>query len=116
MRVRAGTKGDNANLKSSANEPVQLIARLGGQPICDDPHTSHFTYMASHIMNDKSSRPRGTVSVLRSDGSHSDIGLHEEMMAGVDDSDIRMRTRQTFLARGVPVEVLDRVLPEGPSK
>ena len=57
----------------------------------------------------------GEVCVPLADGSFCDAALHEAIMARVNDSDLNLkaRTRAKLLATGVPVAVLDRVLPEG---
>jgi len=49
--------------------------------------------------------------VRQPDGSYADTAIHGEIMSGVDDSDFCAKTRAKLLARGVPVSVLDRVLP-----
>jgi len=51
------------------------------------------------------------VCVRQPDGSYADTAIHGEIMSGVDDSDFCAKTRAKLLARGVPVSVLDRVLP-----
>ena len=59
--------------------------------------------------------PRGGEACVQyPDGTISDSALHEEMTAGVDDSDIRAKTRSKLLAAGVPAEDLNRVFPDLP--
>jgi hypothetical protein len=62
-------------------------------------------------LNDKNRRRGGEVCVQQPDGSYSDAAIHEQIMDGVDTSDFEMETRAKLLAKGVPVSVLDLVLP-----
>jgi hypothetical protein len=60
--------------------------------------------------------PKETDSAATVDknGNLSNSALHGQMTEGVDDHDFRMKTRAKLLAKGAPVAVLDRVLPEKP--
>jgi hypothetical protein len=55
-----------------------------------------------------------SAATVDKNGNLSNSALHEQMTEGVDDHDFRMQTRAKLLAAGVPVAVLDRVLPEKP--
>ncbi|MGO9632999.1 MAG: hypothetical protein ACLPX1_03765 [Steroidobacteraceae bacterium] len=50
--------------------------------------------------------------MVNADGSVSNARLHEQMTEGVNDHDIRMRTRKRLEAMGIPAKVLDSVLPK----
>lgn len=50
------------------------------------------------------------IAHIGASGELTNARLHEELTEGVDDSDLRMRTRKTLLDAGVPIEALDRVL------
>jgi hypothetical protein len=52
--------------------------------------------------------------VVDTDGSPSNAALHEQMTDGVDDSDIRARTRVELYAAGVPAAALNRLFPDIP--
>jgi hypothetical protein len=56
----------------------------------------------------------GEVCVKLPDGSYSDAQIHEQILSGVDTSDFEMATRAKLLAQGVPISVLDSVLPVKP--
>lgn len=55
-----------------------------------------------------------SAATIDKNGNVSNSHLHEQMTEGVDDHDFRMQTRAKLLAKGVPVAVLDSVLPEKP--
>lgn len=55
-----------------------------------------------------------SAATIDKNGNVSNSRLHEQMTEGVDDHDFRMQTRAKLLAKGVPVAVLDSVLPEKP--
>jgi hypothetical protein len=65
-------------------------------------------------MSQKKTKRGGEVCVRQPDGSYFDAAIHEEIMAGVDDSDIRATTRLKLLAAGVPAGDLNRVFPDLP--
>lgn len=50
-------------------------------------------------------------ATVRQDGSLTNGRLHEQMTQGVNDHDLRLRTKQRLAELGVPVEDLNRVLP-----
>lgn len=52
--------------------------------------------------------------VLSADGTYSAVALHEALTEGVDDSDIRARTRAELHAAGVPAAALNRLFPDLP--
>jgi hypothetical protein len=54
------------------------------------------------------------VSVQNPDGTYSNAAIHEEIMAGVDDLDIRASTRLKLLAAGIPVADLNRLFSDLP--
>jgi hypothetical protein len=54
---------------------------------------------------------RDSASTIDANGVESNARLHEEMCEGVDDYDFRMKTREALLKKGVPLHVLDAVLP-----
>jgi hypothetical protein len=62
-------------------------------------------------MNNLGSKSRDAACVVESDGSLSNAALHEALIAGVDDLDLRSRTRAKLLSKGLPLAVLDSVLP-----
>jgi hypothetical protein len=49
----------------------------------------------------------GYKCVLQPEGSYSDAAIHEQIMAGVEDSDLRQRTRRKLIAADK-----DRLIPE----
>jgi hypothetical protein len=63
---------------------------------------------------DKTKEIGGEACVRNADGTYSAAELHEAMTAGIDDSDIRARTRAQLLATGVPAADLNRVFPDLP--
>lgn len=67
-------------------------------------------------MNSQRDRKGGEACVRRADGTYSDAALHEELTAGVDDSDFRARTRAILLAAGLSEAALDRVLAPSPQR
>ena len=54
----------------------------------------------------------GEACVRTKDGKFSDSAIHEQLTAGTDDSASHAHTRAKLLKAGVPIEDLDRVLPE----
>ena len=66
------------------------------------------------MMAEKTNRRGGEACVEQQDGTYSDAAIHEEIMAGVDDSDIRARTRAELHAKGVPAAALNSVFPDLP--
>lgn len=56
----------------------------------------------------------GEVCVRNADGTYSDTAIHEQIMAGVDDSDFRAKTRLRLLAKGIPAENLNGLFPDLP--
>jgi hypothetical protein len=56
----------------------------------------------------------GEGCVLTADGRLTAHRLHEQLVQGVDDSDIRSRTREKLLARGLLPEQVDRLFPDLP--
>ena len=66
--------------------------------------------LCDHSFMSKNQTGQGSEVCIRlPDESYSDAAIHEAIMAGVDDSDIRARTRAKLLAAGVPMADLDRV-------
>jgi hypothetical protein len=63
-------------------------------------------------MSENKTRRGGEACVQQPDGSYSDAAIHEEIMAGVDDSDIRARTRAKLHAVGVPAATLNGLFPD----
>jgi hypothetical protein len=59
-------------------------------------------------------RLRDAACVLNADGTLSNVELHEQMTAGVDDSDFRLRTRLFLLAKGIPAKDLNGLFPDLP--
>lgn len=55
-----------------------------------------------------------SAAAVNKNGNLTNSALHEQMTEGVEDHDFRMQTRAKLLAKGVPVTVLDSVLPEKP--
>jgi len=55
---------------------------------------------------------RGECCAYSGDGRVSDYPLQEQLVEGVDDSDIRARTRAWLLAKGVPAQSLNRLFPD----
>jgi hypothetical protein len=62
-------------------------------------------------MGNNQPKRRDSACFVAVDGSLSNALLHEQMIKGVDDHDFRMQTRAELLAAGVPITVLDSVLP-----
>jgi hypothetical protein len=44
------------------------------------------------------------------DGQLTNARLHEQLTEGVNDHDLRMRTKQVLADAGVPLQVLERLL------
>jgi hypothetical protein len=65
-------------------------------------------------MNETALTHGSEVCVQLPDGGFSDAAIHDAIMAGVDDSDIRARTRAKLHAGGVPAEALNRLFPDLP--
>ena len=65
-------------------------------------------------MSQKKPRRGGEVCVRQPDGSYSDAAIHEEIMAGVDDSEFRAQSRAKLRALGVPPEVLQSLFGDLP--
>lgn len=65
-------------------------------------------------MSEKNTRRGGEVCVQQQDGSYSDAAIHDEIMAGVDDSDIRAKTRAALHAKGIPAAALNGLFPDLP--
>jgi hypothetical protein len=63
------------------------------------------------LMVEKTNRCGGEVCVEQPDGSFSDAAIHEQILNGVDTYDFEMATWAKLRAQGVPVSVLDSVLP-----
>lgn len=49
--------------------------------------------------------------VMLADGKRTNARLHEQMTEGVDDREIRLRTKKILYDSGVPMSVLDKLLP-----
>lgn len=62
----------------------------------------------------KTAKRGGECCVRLADGTYSADALHEQMVEGVDDSDIRAVTREKLRAKGVPVAALNSVFPDLP--
>ena len=58
------------------------------------------------------SKKRDFAATIDKNGKLSNDVLHEQMTQGVDDYDLRMKSRAKLLAAGVPVAALDSVLPD----
>jgi hypothetical protein len=56
----------------------------------------------------------GELCVQQPDGSYSDRTIHDEIMAGVDDSDFRAQSRAKMRAKGIPSEVLQSLYGDLP--
>jgi hypothetical protein len=65
-------------------------------------------------MNEKKTKGGGEVCVRQPDGTYSDVAIHEEIMAGVDDSEFRAQSRAKLRALGVPPEVLQSLFSDLP--
>jgi hypothetical protein len=63
-------------------------------------------------MNEKRLKPSDSVFVLAADGSVSNARLHEQMTEGVDDRDIRAKTRAKFHAKGISAASLNGLFPD----
>jgi hypothetical protein len=62
----------------------------------------------------KTVKSGGETCIKLADGTYSDVAIHDEIMAGVDDSDIRARSRAKLHAAGVPAAALNRLFPDLP--
>lgn len=60
----------------------------------------------------KRAKTGGEACVQLANGTYSDAVIHEEIMAGVDDSDIRARTRARLLESGIPPSSLNGAFPD----
>jgi hypothetical protein len=63
-------------------------------------------------VNNSQQMRRDSVCVVNADGSLSNAELHEQMTEGVDDRDIRAKTRTKFHAAGIPSAALNRLFPD----
>ena len=54
----------------------------------------------------------GECCVRHGDGTFSAYPLQQQMIEGVDDSDIRAKTRRMLLERGMPPRQVDMLLPD----
>ncbi|HTC50730.1 MAG TPA: hypothetical protein VK700_02210 [Steroidobacteraceae bacterium] len=63
-------------------------------------------------MNNGQPIRRDSVCVVNTDGSLSNAELLEQMTEGVDDRDIRAKTRTKFHAAGIPSAALNRLFPD----
>jgi hypothetical protein len=68
----------------------------------------------STLMNENKTKCGGEVCVKNANGTYSADAIHEQMTAGVDDSDIRARTRDKLHARGIPAAALNGLFPDLP--
>lgn len=68
----------------------------------------------SLLMSQKKTKQGGEVCVRQPDGTYSDVAIHEEIMAGVDDSEFRARTRSHLRAKGIPSEALQALFSDLP--
>jgi hypothetical protein len=59
-------------------------------------------------------KPRDSAATIDEDGNLSNSRLHEQMTEGVDDSDIRARTRAALHAKGIPAAALNGLFPDLP--
>lgn len=66
------------------------------------------------MMVEKTNRRGGEVCVRLADGTYSADALHEQMTEGVDDSDIRAKTRAHLHAKGIPAAALNGLFPDLP--
>lgn len=57
---------------------------------------------------------RDGLSQMDQDGLAHNARLHEELVVGVDDAPIRMKTRDTLLQKGTPASALTRLFPDLP--
>lgn len=64
------------------------------------------------IVVEEANRRGGEVCVQQKNGTYSDAAIHEEIMADVDDSDIRAKTRARLHAEGLPASALNSVFPD----
>ena len=62
--------------------------------------------------NEANSRGGEVCIELPDSRGYSDAEIHEQILNGVDTSEFEMTTRAKLLAQGVPISVLDRVLPD----
>lgn len=62
----------------------------------------------------KTAKRGGECCVRLADGTYSTDALHEQMTAGVDDSDIRAETRAWLHAKGLPAASLNGLFPDLP--
>jgi hypothetical protein len=62
----------------------------------------------------KTAKTGGEACIQLADGTYSDAAIHEEIMAGVDDSDIRARTRAKLHAAGITAAALNGLFPDLP--
>jgi hypothetical protein len=67
----------------------------------------------SRTMN-KTAKSGGAACVRNADGTYSADALHEQMTAGIDDADIRARTRAHLHAKGIPAAALNGLFPDLP--
>jgi hypothetical protein len=79
-------------------------------PIRDSTHGTSANNLLRLVMTKKTD----SAATVDESCKLSNSALHEQMTEGVDECDFRMRTRAKLLEAGVPVEALDRVLPEKP--
>ncbi len=62
----------------------------------------------------KTAKRGGECCVRLADGTYSADALHEQMTAGVDDSDFRAETRAKLHAKGIPAAALNGLFPDLP--
>jgi hypothetical protein len=62
----------------------------------------------------KTAKSGAEACVQLANGTYSDAAIHEQMTAGVDDSDFRAETRAKLHAKGVPAAALNSVFPDLP--
>jgi hypothetical protein len=80
-----------------------------------DRRTRSASYPTGIVSNiDRAANKSGVACVINADGSYATDALHEQMTAGVDDSDIRARTRAKLRVRDVPAAALNGLFPDLP--
>jgi hypothetical protein len=79
-----------------------------------DRKTRTASYHTGIVSNIDRAANKSGVACVNADGSYATDALHEQMTAGVDDSDIRARTRAKLHVRGVPAAALNGLFPDLP--
>ena len=99
-----------------SSDLVQLIAMFEmARPAYDAPHGHDGRDMrSSALMSENKTRRGDAVCVKSADAAYSSDALHEQLVEGIDDSDIRARTRAKLHAKGIPAAALNGLFPDLP--